>query len=428
MQYGRGYSQGTERYLALLSGALRAAGHETLFLAGDPERRGSAAALGQLVQDEPRVLALPTRGWMAVRGRTDGYAALFERIRPDIVHVANPGHIGVGVLDAARDARIPTVVSVVDFWWLCPKHTLHHYRGGVCRGDVTWRECVGCIAATHESGLLRRIARTPLASSFALPLLMFGRSVARGLPLAEFGSWRRRRLITLPALDSADGVIFLSRTGEALLRPHLSHPYCQRIQNGLESNWFAPPALLRRAKPARPEELRIGYAGALAPHKGVHVLLDAVRGLGWKRTEIRIAAAAESSQYGQRLRRLADGLHAKFMGRVAPERMPAFLDELDVLVVPSLWPENVPMIVLEAFARGTPVIASDMPGIAELLPDPGVLFETGSAASLATCLKRWLESAQPPELPKVSTAAEMAERTLAVYDHVRGDAASLGRR
>jgi glycosyltransferase involved in cell wall biosynthesis len=428
MQFGRGYSQGTERYLSLLSGALRAAGHETMFLAGDPERRGAVAALGQLVQDEPRVFAVPTRGWMSVRGEIEGYAALFERIRPDIVHVANPAHIGLGVLEAAREAGIPTVVSVVDFWWLCPKHTLHHHRGGVCRGDVTWRECMRCIAATHESGLLRLAANAPILGSLALPTLMARRSMARGLPDAELGAWIRRRELTIPALDGAGGVIFLSRTGESLLRPLLSRPRCERIQNGLEPSWFAPPDAPRRSKPARAEELRIGYAGALAPHKGVHTLLDAVRLLGWWRTELRIAAAAESSRYGRRLRRLSNGLRVEFVGRVAGERMPAFLDELDLLIVPSLCPENVPMIVLEAFARRTPVIASDMPGIAELMPDSSVLFKTGSAASLAACLKRWLESAQPTELPRVSSAAEMAERTLAVYEHVRGDGKSLGRR
>jgi glycosyltransferase involved in cell wall biosynthesis len=170
--------------------------------------------------------------------------------------------------------------------------------------------------------------------------------------------------------------------------------------------------------------LRIGYAGALAPHKGVHVLLDALRELGWTRTELRIAAAAESSQYGQTLRQSAAGLRAEFLGQVPAENMPAFLDDLDLLVVPSMWPENVPIIVLEAFARRTPVIASDMPGIAELFPDSSTLFQTGSASSLASCFRRWLSETPRVELPNVSTAAEIAARTLRVYERARQHAAS----
>lgn len=420
MQYGRGYSQGTERYLSLLSAALRKQGHETVFLAGDPERRGAAVALGQTVQEEPRVLACPTGGWMTVRGTpASGYARLLAELKPDIVHVANPGHIGVGILEGATQAGIPTVVSVVDFWWLCPKHTLHHFRGGVCSGDVTAAQCLHCIAASHESRLLRSVASVPLVRSVALPVVMFGRSMARGLPPAEIGLWRERRAVTLAALNAAKSVIFLSKTARNLLETQLSRPSLHLIQNGLEQCWFAPRIGGERSRARRPTSLVVGYAGALAPHKGVHTLLDAIARLDWTKTVVRIAAAAESGSYAGELRRMARGLNVEFVGRVAGEQMPAFLEAIDVLVVPSLWPENVPMAVLEAFARRRPVIASNMPGIAELIDDPALLFEAGSSQALADCLRQFVERPDHPQLPRVRTAEEMANDTLRVYDVAR---------
>lgn len=419
MQFGRGYSQGTERYLSLLSAALEKRGHETIFLAGDPERRGTHAAQGEVVERSPRVLACPTTGWMTVRGATPGeYTELLARLKPDVVHVANPAHIGVGVLEAAARARIPAVVSVVDFWWLCPKHTLHHHTAGVCSGEVTAGQCLHCIATSHESGVLRTLARIPVARSVALPLLMFGRARLRGLPAAELGLWQDRRTVTLAALNSANAVIFLSKTAKHLLEPRLSAPSTYLIQNGLEERWFGPSTSAGRPKPRSPENLVIGYAGALAPHKGVHTLLDAVTQLAWKQTTVRIAAAAESGPYAAELRRRARGLRVEFVGRIPGDAMPAFLDSLDMVVVPSLWPENVPMAVLEAFARRKSVIASNMPGIAELIDDPSLLFEPGSAAGLGYALRNWLERTEHPPVPSVRTAEQMAADTLRVYHAV----------
>ncbi|MBI5863778.1 MAG: glycosyltransferase [Planctomycetes bacterium] len=416
MQYGRGYSQGTERYLSLLSAAMRARGHETLFLAGDPERRGPAARLGEVVQDSPRVLALPTRGWMAVNGEpVAAIRALLDRERPDLVQLANPGHIGLNVIDAAREAGLPVVISVVDFWWLCPKHTLHHHSGGMCDAAVRPAECRRCIARTHERPIVRALDRVPLAGRAVLPLMMLEKALTGGTTFGELRAWPHRRSRTREALEKADAVICLSATAQRLLSTAAPAARMTVIRNGLEDGWFSPPATPRRPKPTQPDLLVIGYAGAIAPHKGVHLLPAALRMLGGTQARLRIASAAESPAYAAQLRRECAGLTAEFVGRVSPDAMPAFLDSLDLLVVPSVWPENVPMTILEAFARRTPVIASDMPGIAELFDGKSCLFESGSAAALAECLRRWLAA---PEIapPRARNAAETCAETLAVYE------------
>ena len=68
----------------------------------------------------------------------------------------------------------------------------------------------------------------------------------------------------------------------------------------------------------------------------------------------------------------------------------AVLHDVDVLVVPSMWIENAPFIIREAFAAGVPVIASDLGGMAEMVRDgvDGLLFPPGDARSLAACLRR----------------------------------------
>lgn len=432
MQFGRGYRQGTERYLSLLMSGLRAAGHDAVVLAGDPEHRGDCLPLGVPFHDEPRLLAYPSRGWMAVRGIAPG---ALERVlrdeRPDLVHLVNPAHIGVGIGEAARRARIPLVTTVVDFWWLCPKHTLHHSSGQLCDGKVKWTECVRCVAASHESRGLRTAAALPLAT-VALPALFAIRAMSRGLPPAEWSRWRQRQSILHEALNSSDGVIFLSRTAEGLLRPGLRHPDTTFIQNGLEPHWFegtrVPSERNRLAEGDRTRPVRVGYAGALARHKGVLTLVRAVRLLERRGVacELRIATAGGDPDYEAAVRRETEGLKLCTLSRVAAEEMPAFYDALDLVVIPSLWPENLPNVASEAYARGVPVVGSNVPGIAELVADESCRFAQGNAEGLADCIIAQTELAEPPLLPSIPTCGEMTARTLAFYERCRGAATSGG--
>lgn len=429
MQFGRGYRQGTERYLSLLISGLRDLGHESVVLAGDPERRGEPLPIGTQFENEPRTLSYPSRGWMSVRGLAPrALAAVLRAEKPDLVHLVNPAHIGVGIVAAARQLGVPLVTTVVDFWWLCPKHTLHHWSGGMCDGNVKWTECVRCIAATHESRVLRGAVRLPL-SSIVLPGFFAARALARGLPPAEWPRWRQRQPLLLEALNAAGGVIFLSRTAERLLRPRLQRPVCEFIQNGLGPQWFdgladrpGRVALDRNTTGSGgARTLRLGYAGALARHKGVITLIRAVRRLAERGVacELWIASAGGDAGYESAIRRAAVGLNIRPCGRIPPVEMPAFYDALDAVVIPSLWPENLPNVASEAYARNVPVICSDVPGIAELVTDDSARFAPGDAAGLADAIVALAAQEEPPLLPSIPTQAEMTRRTLAFYERIR---------
>jgi len=426
MQLGRGYGQGTERYLSILTAGMRQRGHETVCIAGDPERRGPELALGEVMEREPLVLAYPTRGWMSVMGTPpEELTPLLHSQRPNVVHLANPAHIGVGLIGAAQSLRIPVVVTIMDYWWLCPKHTLEHYQGRICDGRVAWRECVRCVAAGHARGWPRLLARVPVLRAALLPPTLFLGALMKGLPVHEVRRWTHRQAILNDALSGADAVIFPSRTGRKLLEPRLGGPECHTIPYGLEQRWFEPG----RAQSARagqqggdqgrrdPARITVGYAGALAEHKGVHLFLEALATLEWKATRVRIAGGGPP-QYMAHLKHLATDLNVEFVGRLNREQMPAFLSELDVLVAPSLWPENLPIVVLEAQAFGVPVLGSRVGGIAEMLPGPDHLFEPNSKDSLAERLAAWCSGAIPPGTAQVSTADEMTAQTLNVYERV----------
>jgi glycosyltransferase involved in cell wall biosynthesis len=118
--------------------------------------------------------------------------------------------------------------------------------------------------------------------------------------------------------------------------------------------------------------LRFGFLGRWDPLKGVHVLVKAFtrlpEALPVELEICAVGATSEAKKYRSKVQRLAQGNQRI---RIRPEhltnRVGQFLSSIDVLLVPSQWLETGPLVVLEAFAAGTPVIGSDLGGIKELV-------------------------------------------------------------
>ena len=414
MQLGPAYRQGSERYAESLAEALAEVGHEVSFLAGDPRGVEPARPLGAPVNSERRLFAHSAQTWFAVMGTAPSRITGFlRRVQPDLVHVVNPAHVGVGAMLAARRLGIPVVVTTMDFWWVCPRATL--LRGGTerCEGSPGWRECARCIASDHRRHRLRVLAQRPAFAPVLLASYAAG-CVRRGGSLLEAVRWMQRRRFLAKCLGSADQVIFPSSATRDAIATLVGHARWQVISYGLEERWFTAGEG-QRARPRDPHELIVGFAGALQAHKGAHVLLAALRRLGWTRTRVRVAGGSDDIAYQERLRRESGDLCVELTGNLSSTEMQAFLGTLDVLVVPSLWPENLPYVLLEAQAARVPVIASRVPGMAAQVGDPTRLFEPGSDADLARVLTRFLE--QPPQeaTPPVSRLAEMIRATEDVY-------------
>jgi glycosyltransferase involved in cell wall biosynthesis len=183
----------------------------------------------------------------------------------------------------------------------------------------------------------------------------------------------------------------------------------------------------------------VGYFARIAPEKGLHLLADAYRVL---RTDLGFPAARlEAAGYlpPEHKGYLADiektlgdaGLPAEFHYRGAPDRAGkiAFLRGLSVFSVPSPYAEPKGLYLLEALANGIPVVQPRHGAFPEILAKTGggVLFEPGSAASLAECLRELLrEPARAAALGargaegvgRHYTAAHMAESQIAVYESV----------
>jgi glycosyltransferase involved in cell wall biosynthesis len=172
------------------------------------------------------------------------------------------------------------------------------------------------------------------------------------------------------------------------------------------------------------------FLGRLYPEKGADVLIRAIRG----RTERRSAPPATCLIAGDgperpRLEALAAGHPVEFAGFVDGAAKADLLARATAVVVPSRWYENAPMAILEAFAAGTPVVASRIGGIPEMVRDgvEGLLVEPGDAGDLARALDRLLGDATlrrrlGRQARETAARAHAPERYVADLERVYRDA------
>jgi glycosyltransferase involved in cell wall biosynthesis len=133
--------------------------------------------------------------------------------------------------------------------------------------------------------------------------------------------------------------------------------------------------------------LKLVFLGRVAPEKGIDVLLRAmemvkipveldVYGIG--------AEGGSAKDMGYRISDIGNA-KVRWLDPVKPEKVVETIRKYDALVVPSVWLETGPLVVLEAFAAGVPVIGSRLGGIVEMVNEEvdGLLFQPGDSADLA---------------------------------------------
>jgi glycosyltransferase involved in cell wall biosynthesis len=194
------------------------------------------------------------------------------------------------------------------------------------------------------------------------------------------------------------------------------------LRYGVEPRPAAPP------RPADGVTLRVGFLGQIAPHKGVHVIVEAMRRLPTASIELVVhGPLTRDVPYVDSLRRLAgDDPRILFPGPIGHDELDAFLARIDILAVPSVWYENSPFVIHEARAAGLPVLASKLGGMAELVEDgvDGLLATAGSVEAFASALgrlarERDLAARLRTGVRRPPTLDDETRALVAIYDRVR---------
>ena len=316
----------------------------------------------------------------------DYFQKRFEQERPDVLHIYSGYQLTSSVIRVAKQYGVKVLINLTDFWFLCPRITLTKSTGEVCQVPDDPLACALCLHSEQRRLRIPHRLSRGKSSDLILSTMQRGWLPKGGLVRTrDYIEARRARL--LQDLRQADCIMSNSRFLGGLFMQHGIDPRkIAYVRQGMNRDrWVvAAPAETTR------EAVHIGYIGQIAAHKGVKELVEAFRQLPFS------AETAKLYIYGdidsawpafreQLLRTIGNDPRIILAGRFANPNLPKVHANLDALVVPSLWYENSPNVILESFSLGTPVIASNLGGMAELVQHDinGRLFAAGDVAALS---------------------------------------------
>jgi glycosyltransferase involved in cell wall biosynthesis len=393
---------GTEVVTLGLARELRSRGHETFVLASKRSIPASDIQPGEIEDYEfegvpvrrvgrpredpvhPRLLDY-RNDVMAVRARE-----YMQEVKPDIVHAIHFQWISVSVISVFKEFGVPLMYTATDFWTFCPVVDLRRHDGVMCEGPELVH-CLRCIASRHPASRLRKVVDmmpdAALRGAAALSETPFSRYSDF---LRQVGIVNERPGYIREKMELVDRVIAGSRlTRDLLVANGIGGDKIRVSYDGIDTSKIVKAPEKRELPPP----LRVGFIGTMASHKGCDLLIRAFRKLP-PDLEATLTIHGNLQRFKpnvKQLRRLARGdERITFAGPFQREEVGQVLSEMDVLVVPSRWYENAPLVICEAFAAGIPVVATNLGTMPELVKheENGLLFKLDNAEHLARQLRR----------------------------------------
>ncbi len=259
--------------------------------------------------------------------------AIIDEEHPDLVHTNNVSGFSVGIWKAVKSRGLPLIHTLRDYYLFCPRSAMFH------NGQNCLMQCWNC------------------------------------------------RWFSYPKLRLSSLVDYVVGVSSFILRRHCESGYFPAAGRKTIHN----PSLPQKQfyKPQANGDVRFGYIGKLHQSKGAEDILIEFRKLDRGKASLRLAGTGDLS-YVSFLREHYAASNIAFLGFVPPDEL---YKQIDVLIVPSRWQEPLPRVVLEAYSRGTPVIATNRGGIPEIVEEgrTGFLYEPDKPRELAYQMQKFLK-------------------------------------
>jgi glycosyltransferase involved in cell wall biosynthesis len=405
---------GVEVHTLRLARALRARGHDVHVISAVHDlsdrpyavrrREQDGVPVAEIVSVHPRGTLSATYGDDAIDEAARG---LLQQMRPEVVHVQHLLNLSAGIVTEARRQGAVVALTLHDYWLSCPRDGLRMQADTTLCREVDPAVCSRCLAdspylapaiqrglakAVRGAGLGRRLhdAHRLMPGLTTRVLAWMRRANPRTDLVADLARRDRRLRETVGAVD-------------AVFAP-------TRFVRDRMVEWGVPPRAVEVApygaivaptlpRPAGPRR-RFGFLGTVAPHKGVHVLIEAFRGLDVPGVALDIHGSLSTAPaYVETLRGAAAGdARIRFHGPFAEGGQAEILAGLDAVV---------------ALAAGRPVIATRTGGVPEIVEEDvsAALVEPRDAEGLRAALADLAHGrrlAEPLAPLRLRTAADEA--------------------
>jgi len=349
-----------------------------------------------------------------------------RELRPDVMHVQELAGLPSSILEIGRTAGVPVVLTLQDYFPLCPAFKLLDSRGQVCLRRDVGEDCVATLALdTRDHTLLYKATLSyHLDAMPVLGRLNSNRRLALGNRLAKWytraaprqngsardpAAFQRRRDLNVDRLNHADRLIAMSS--------RVAEIYAQLGVD--ESRLHTAQLTLAHIEHLRPRTYAgngtVTFAtlgGGESEAKGSRLLLDAMRLLRDQVDAGRVRLVIFGYSNPEVMDEVGRLPGVELAGPYRPDELDARLDQVDVGLMPSIWEEAYGYAGIEFLAKGIPVIANAIGGMVDYVRDgqTGWLNHDCTPESLAAIMRTIAE--RPEQI------ADLNHKLVAAHDSI----------
>ncbi|MFQ5428613.1 MAG: sulfatase-like hydrolase/transferase, partial [Thermodesulfobacteriota bacterium] len=372
------------------------------------------------------------------------FGEFLDEVSPHVVHFHHLTCLSTTCVEEVKKRNIPVVYTLHDFWLICQRGQLITRELAICDGPSD-EACAECLASQLAMG-----ERAGKAAS----------KLKKNIPSFK-GSLAVKELMRKAFLFSRKTLQKEGKSGAEKIRERTEHirEVCSQVDTFIAPSKFLrgkyldfgipgekiiysdygfDKSLFEGIKRKKSKKIRFGYIGSWIPSKGVHVLIKAFNRVAADCGAELIIYGEQTAFHGYRdydknLTELVKNESISLPGSYENKDVGRILSGIDVLVVPSIWYENSPLTIHEAYLAGVPVIASDIGGMAEYVREGsgGLNFKAGDDEDLYRVIQEIIDNPglldeMRKNLPPVKSIAEDAGVILEIYTELTSPAMTEG--
>lgn len=327
------------------------------------------------------------------------FADILDEVRPDIVHIQHLLFLSVSIVEEIKKRSIPIVFTAHDYYLVCLRAQLLNSKFEIC-DDITGNSCGNCIVShiSIRKNTLRMYQllydKLPafivaFLKGFYLKMagLFFSKDKAKEKIIKRVNYFKeivkKVDIFVATTDDIREKLIEFSVPGEKIVS----------LPNAVDKEIFKNA---KRKKTS--QDINFAFLGTLLPCKGVDILIDAFNRIKEKNAFLFIygkeTAYKGFEDYLYEIKKKGRNKNIVFKGQYDHKNLADILSDIDVVVVPSIWHETGPLVAQEAILSKTPVIASGLGRMKELLRDGknGLLVKPKDSDALYGAMKKIIDN------------------------------------
>lgn len=326
------------------------------------------------------------------------FGKVLDDISPDVVHIQHLIFLSVTLIEEIKKRNIPIVFTLHDYWLICPQWHFLDYDWNICKGDET-SKCITCLGYQMKIKKTSKKTYNLFRSVIPKVLIPVIQKIYFQLTKWNFDFSEALRQIELRKETIKDMLkkidIFVAPSKfikKRFIKFGIPEDKIIFSQYGINAELF------KNVQTKNSNTIKFGFIGTVLPAKGLHVLIKAFNKINSGKANLKIYGKLYPYRgfeyYPRFVKKLVKNKNIRFMGNFDNSELEKVFSNIDVLIVPSIWYENSPLTIQESFLFKTPVIASNIGGIPELIKDKenGLLFEPRNVNDLYQKMKLIIEN------------------------------------